>query len=126
MNLCEIEIASKKIITYQHDPAAKYSLSQNSIYDIFTDQSGNLWVGTYYGGVNVSYAKNTPFTVVQATGKPEGLGSNVVSSIYNENGKGLWIGTDAGGIRFKNNTTGSYQHYRYSVSDPNSLGSNLV
>ena len=124
--LCEIEIASKKIINYQHDPAAKYSLSQNSIYDIFTDQSGNLWVGTYYGGINISYAKNTPFTVVQATGKPEGLGSNVVSSIYNENGKGLWIGTDAGGISFKNNTTGNYEHYRNSVSDLNSLGSNLV
>ena len=124
--LCEIEIASKKIITYQHDPAAKYSLSQNSIYDIFTDQTGNLWVGTYYGGINISYAKNTPFTVVQATGKPEGLGSNVVSSIYNENGKGLWIGTDAGGISFKNNRTGNYQHYRNNVSDPNSLGSNLV
>lgn len=124
--LCEYDLRSNKLITYQHEPSNRYSLSQNSIYDIYLDRAGNLWAGTYYGGISTSYAHNTPFQIEQATGKKDGLLSNVVSSVYGEQGKGLWTGTDAGGLSFKDTRSGLYQHYRYSINDQHSIGSNLV
>lgn len=38
---------------FQHNPKDKYSISANDIFCMTKDHSGNLWVGTYSGGVNV-------------------------------------------------------------------------
>lgn len=124
--LCEYDMKTGKMIVHQHDPGNKYSLSQNSIYDVFTDRAGNLWTGTYYGGISISYSKNTWFEIEQATGKKTGLTSNLISHINIEPDKGIWIGSDASGITFKDGHTGAYHQYRYNVQDPRSLGSNLV
>jgi len=46
------------IVQFQKDPADVFSLSDNSVYSIFQDKKGNIWVGTYGGGLNL--AKFTP------------------------------------------------------------------
>ena len=37
---------------YIHDENDFNSLSQNSIYNIFEDSKGDIWIGTYAGGIN--------------------------------------------------------------------------
>ena len=112
--------------TFQHDPEDKNSLSQNSIYDIFLDRTGNIWTGTYYGGVSMSYAKKTPFKLIQASGKNNGLSNNVVSAIFGYDAKGLWFGSDGGGLNYLDQISGKFSHYKYNVKNPRSIGSNLV
>lgn len=124
--LSELDLKTGRISSHQHDPLNRYSLSQNSIYDVFTDQTGNLWIGTYYGGISLSYAQNTPFDLIQATGRADGLRSNVVSAILHEEGQGLWIGTDAGGVSFQQENSGKWFQYGYDPGNSRSLGSNLV
>lgn len=41
-----------RVTRYQHDPMERYSLSGNSIYDLFEDSHNRLWVCTYGGGIN--------------------------------------------------------------------------
>lgn len=38
---------------FEHQPADPYSLSHNSVYAIFQDSRGNIWVGCYGGGLNL-------------------------------------------------------------------------
>ena len=38
-----------QIITFKHDPSDPASLSDDKVYSIFRDRSGNLWVGTRNG-----------------------------------------------------------------------------
>ncbi len=115
-----------RLTVYRHVPGDRYSLSQNSIYDICLDRAGNLWTGTYYGGVNICYSRNTPFKTIQAGDGEKGLSNNVISSILgNENG-GLWIATDGGGLNYRNGKTGQFTHFRFDVRNDRSIGSNLV
>ena len=124
--LCTWSPKNDKLTVYRHVPGDRYSLSQNSIYDIFLDRAGNLWSGTYYGGVNICYARNTPFTTIQAGDGEQGLSNNVISSILGNTDGGLWIGTDGGGLNYRSGSTGQFTHYRFDVRNDRSIGSNLV
>ncbi|HCR70480.1 MAG TPA: hypothetical protein DIW23_03470, partial [Anaerolineae bacterium] len=44
--LSRFDINTKKFFYYQHEPTIQNSLSNNSIYSIYEDASGVLWVGT--------------------------------------------------------------------------------
>lgn len=41
-----------RITRYRYDPSDPYSLSDNSIYDLFEDSHGRIWACTYGGGIN--------------------------------------------------------------------------
>ncbi len=38
---------------YRHDPADKYSLSYDEVYDMDIDERGNIWLATFVGGLNL-------------------------------------------------------------------------
>ncbi len=58
-----------------------------------TDKKGNLWFGTYGGGVSRYDGKSfTNFTTAQ------GLANNTVWSIAEDRSGNLWFGTDGGGV----------------------------
>jgi len=124
--LCVWTPNNNKLSIYRHLAGDRYSLSQNSIYDIWLDRAGNLWTGTYYGGVNICYARNTPFATIQASDGEQGLSNNVISSILGNADGGLWIGTDGGGLNYKSAKTGQFTHFRFDVGNERSIGSNLV
>lgn len=42
-----------KISRFKNIPYDLYSLSDNSVYSIFQDKNGKIWVGTYGGGLNL-------------------------------------------------------------------------
>lgn len=55
------------------------------------DRSGNLWIGTYGGGL--TRHKDGSFTVFTTE---QGLANNVVRSLYEDKAGVLWVGTDGG------------------------------
>ena len=124
--LCVWDPAQNRFMTFRHLPGDRYSLSQNSIYDICFDRAGNLWTGTYYGGVNISYSRNTPFKTIQASDGVKGLSNNVISSIISNTKGGLWIATDGGGLNYRNGITGVFTNFTFDVKNDRSIGSNLV
>ncbi|MEX1003411.1 MAG: two-component regulator propeller domain-containing protein [Crocinitomicaceae bacterium] len=78
----------------------KEGLSNNTILSIIEDNSGNLWFGTWGGGVNI-YKKETFMHFTQS----EGLSYNSVYSISEDEKGNLWIGTDGGGVNMYNGKT---------------------
>ena len=44
---------------YMHNPADKYSLPFNKVYDIVADRHGRIWVGTYGGGLSLAQMSTT-------------------------------------------------------------------
>jgi len=123
--LVSYDTARRVFDAFQHDPADKQSLSQNSIYSIFQDTGGSFWVGTYFGGVNVSYAASTPFMVYQSNKSTASIDNNVVSGIDGDEHH-LWMGTEGGGVNELDRETGRFHFYKNIPGDPGSLGSNLV
>lgn len=43
---------SYRIRQFKHDPKQPYSIGGNSIYSIYPDRHGNIWIGSYGSGVN--------------------------------------------------------------------------
>ena len=48
----ENENGDYKVEQFLHNPKDKYSLSANDVFCMTKDKQGNLWVGTYSGGLN--------------------------------------------------------------------------
>jgi len=87
------------IHTYKHQVGQSQSISQNSIYDILIDQQQNIWLGTYFGGVNVIYNASYPFQIFRPTGSDNSISSNIISGIA-EDKLGYWVGTEEEGLNF--------------------------
>jgi len=68
-------------------------LKHDVIRCMLQDNSGNLWFGTYGGGISKYDGKSfTNFT------EKEGLANNTVLSILQDKSGNIWIGTYAGGV----------------------------
>lgn len=120
------DVKTGKFTVLNHIPNDPFSLNQNSTYDILKDAAGSMWVGTYYGGVNVYHANSTPFREYKANLGGNGISSNVVSSIVEDKNNNLWIGTEAEGLNYYNRATGKFKSLKNEIGNSNSLSSNLV
>lgn len=49
----------ERMTQYMHNPADKYSLPHNKVYDIVADRHGRIWVGTYGGGLSLAQMSTT-------------------------------------------------------------------
>ena len=114
-----------ELTKYTEDSKSESSLNNNSVYDIFEDKIGNIWLGTYYGGINLIYAKNTKFTNKYVTGTSAGPSSKIVSYL-NEIGKGvILVGTEAAGVDVFNVNTGFFTPLNQRLKS-NKVQGNLI
>lgn len=68
-------------------------LAVNSIYAICEDRQGNIWIGTYGGGLIGFNPRARTFTTFN---KNQGLASDFIMNLFEDKQGGLWIGTDKG------------------------------
>ncbi|MES2454219.1 MAG: two-component regulator propeller domain-containing protein [Bacteroidota bacterium] len=120
------DVAAQKFTNLAHNPEDPSGLNQNSVYDILQDKAGSMWLGTYYGGVNVYHANSTPFRKYKANPGKNGISSNVVSTIVEDRQHNLWIGTEAEGLNYYNRSTGAFTNFKNDNAHPNALSSHLV
>ena len=114
-----------EFIQLKHDADIPTSLNQNSIYDIHRDAAGSMWVGTYYGGINVYHVDAMPFKGYNSFADKNSLSSNVVSSIVEDRQHNLWIGTEAEGLNYYDRRTGLFKSFKTNASG-SGLSSNLI
>jgi len=90
-------IDSTGISNYKVDQDNPFGLSDNSIWGICRDRQGNIWISTYYGGVNYFNPSYEPFArMFQSKQEGDGL-SNPIVGMMEEDSKGnLWIATECG------------------------------
>lgn len=90
-----------KFEVFKNNPEDKHSLSHNYILALYESTVGDLWVGTFGGGLN-KYNPNLK------TGAPhfisytesEGLANNVIKGILEDEDQNLWLSTNQGLSRF--------------------------
>ena len=74
-----------------------FSLQGNGIYALTTDRWGNLWVGSYTGGVsNIKFNESPHRAITHTRGNNNSLGNNNVNAIAENTDGSLWYATDHG------------------------------
>lgn len=98
-----------EVLKIVNNPYDQNSLSRNTIKSVFKDAKGSIWVGAYYGGLNIWDSSNSNFNNYSQNTNKNSLSYDVVSSIE-ANSNNLYFGTEGGGITVlnKNNQQTSY------------------
>jgi len=108
-----LDTQDQKMYNYTHDSTNPGSLSHNTIWQFMKDHSGNIWMPTYAGGINIFSAYKSNFTNIgEQVGNRSGLNQPLVNSILLDNEKDeLWIGTDGGGLNHVDRKKNTVNHY---------------
>ena len=75
-----------------------YTLIGNTTRAICHDPEGNLWVGTYNGGISVLARENGDYRLRRRLTTSDGLPSNQIRSLVQRRNGEIWIGTRFNGI----------------------------
>lgn len=84
---------TKNWTLYQHNPAQPNSLSNDILFATTLASNGDLWIGTWGGGVNVLPYGKKQFIHYKSE---VGLASNVIFAIQEDKKGNLWISTPSG------------------------------
>ncbi len=99
-------------------------LSSDTIYSVYQDSLGFVWIGSYNGlnrfdGYSVRVFRNDPLDETSLT-------SGLVYEIFEDSQGNLWVGTYGGGLDRLDRSNESFIHYRHEAGNARSLGSDLV
>lgn len=105
--ICVFNPLSKKIIQYRHSVTDPFSLPNNSVWKIYEDRQGNVWIGTYSGKLcYVDMEEGDAFRSYLAASSD--LNYAPVSA-FAEDDDYLWIGTEGGGVNRMDKRTGEFK-----------------
>ncbi|MDU1892900.1 MAG: two-component regulator propeller domain-containing protein [Dysgonomonas sp.] len=105
------DLNDKKLISYKAsigEKSEKY-LPENYISSIFKDSMGQIWIGTFGGGLCLFDIETETFKTYKIQ---DGLHNDNVCSIVEDANKHLWISTISGISDFDINT-GEFRNYSY-------------
>ena len=115
-----------QVTTFIHRPDDAISLANTWVECLYVDRDGDLWVGTYGGGLDrfdrdvegFSHYRHDP-------ADSSSLSQNVVTAILEDTSGVLWVGTHGGLNRF-DRATGAFKHFNHDPSGTNSLSDDQV
>ena len=118
--------------SFSHNEDNQNSISQNSIYEIYVDDTNAYWLGVREGGINIVYDKENVFTNIKHIQNEENsIHNNNVRSIYESASGAVWFGTENGVSKYdKNKNWTNYNKdpklYNTAVLAVNEYENNLV
>lgn len=117
------DLLTKSIDHYQYNPYDAHSLSDNPLYCLYCDGSNNVWLGSYFGGVNFVAGRPSVFQhFYPANANRPGLSGRRVREMVQDRLGQIWVGTEDNGLNCMNPQTGTFQWIKESAEFPNIHG----
>lgn len=110
---------------YRHDSSDSHSLVTDDITDIAVAQNGNIWVSTYWNGVDLLDKKTGKFVHYNTSTVPE-LVSNKVWSVLDDGNGTLYIGHVHDGFTILSLKELTAKNFKNNPLNSNSLPGNGV
>ncbi len=122
--LARLDYTNDSITVYRHDNSPE-GLSANSITDLQPASDGNIWIATYWGGVNKYNRTTNTFTHYNQTTVPS-LPSNQTWTVTEGPDSTLYIGHVYDGLTVLDLRTLTSTTYRPNSSEPYAIPSQQV
>jgi signal transduction histidine kinase/ligand-binding sensor domain-containing protein len=116
-----------KLIHYKNDISDNSSISSNQVTSLFVDNTGNLWIGTENGGINLFDREHKNFWHYKKDDfDAQSLSNESVEAIYQDITGNLWFGTFTGGLNVATKNRDAIVHYQNLPGVMFSLSHNTV
>ena len=109
----------------RHNPALPTTLSTHATVCVQGDRQGNIWVGTWEGGLNVAFSKPDPFNLYTYQPGLPGLLTQAVAAVAVDSAGNAWAGSTQG-LTYVDRKNETYRHFRHQPGNPNTLPGNDV
>jgi ligand-binding sensor domain-containing protein len=103
------DVENKKCKRYRFSPGQDGCLNHNTVYSIYEDSGGTIWVGTPHG-LN-KLGKDDKFSYITTK---DGLPDNLIYGILEDSRGNLWLSTNKGLAKY-NPKTGSISCYTFTT-----------
>ncbi len=110
-----------EFVHFDHRRDNPGSLGANPVFSILKDQHGNLWVGTWAGGLNLYNYRTNTFTRMVKSADPHSISSNNVISLLEDRYGYLWVTTQGGGLNLYDHRKRQFRRFEHNENDPGSL-----
>ena len=91
------------------------ALEHQSVFSLYKDNQGTIWIGTYYGGVNYFNQSKDVFQYYPYEKISKGgLSFPIVGEMVEDKEHDLWICTDGGGVNCLNRKSKTFTYYMAS------------
>lgn len=99
---------------YEHyrqsfDPS-DHSINDNAIYRIFRSRENIMWLGTYFGGLNIWKPSPPGFKTIKPGIKQTDLKGKAIGQIIKGPDNSLWIATEDAGVAIYDQEKESFKH----------------
>lgn len=122
--------ATGKSIRYRHSNNDPDTLADDNVVDLYADRAGNVWVGTWGGGVDqIEVGEAGAIRFIHHRHDPylaSSLSADIVWTIMEDRSGVLWFGTINGGISKANPQVQRFGLHRHHPLESNSLGFDVV
>lgn len=118
---------------YSQSGSNQTGISDSKIITLLNDSNGNLWIGTYYGGLNKLLNKDKSidpstanFNKYFPNGASNSISHSTIMALCEDKLGNIWIGTMGGGLDRYNPALKKFINFRHNPLNPNSLADNDV
>ena len=105
---------------YHSDNSDQFSLSSDIISQIVFDESDNMWIAAYLGGVCWYIKDRYGFTLERNAPNPTSLSSNKVAGFAESPTGEIVVATDGGGLNFYDRKSRKFKQLRHDPINRNS------
>ena len=112
---------------FKNDPADSTSISFDDIISLYEDKSGNIWIGTWGGGLNELNPETEKFKRFNfVPSKTNGISDNIIWSITQDSKGSIWLGTQSAGLDRYDPAENTFTNFKANPQIPNGLLDNTV
>ena len=108
----------------QYHSRSTPGLRHDYIRSLLTDTAGNLWVGTYGGGLHRMRDGVVVDHYHHVADQPTSLSDDRIYVLLEDSSGRLWVGTHGGGLNLLEDA--GFRHFRHDPDDPKTIPSDRV
>lgn len=91
-------------------------IPHSSVFEIYQDKEGSIWIGTWAGGVALAHHSDNSFKTFRHHELLNSVSNNMISSFVQINNQELLIGTEFGGLNILNLKTEKFSRIKINNS----------
>ncbi|MCU4174293.1 two-component regulator propeller domain-containing protein [Carboxylicivirga sp. N1Y90] len=124
--LCSLNLDDNQVNRFHLPNYTNEDVHVEFIRSIFTDNQGDVWVGTDKVGLVYYNIHKKAFNALDGFDSDYSvLNRSIINSIY-KNEQSLWVGTAGNGLARINQKDSQLKFYQNRINDPNSIESNFI